>query len=73
MGKLLIESNPHLRTAADRKRQVFQTVATSSAIEGVRVVARKSTKAAGKAARVTEVKLSAGAPPSARSPKRKAR
>ncbi|MBZ0144820.1 MAG: hypothetical protein K8F56_14695 [Rhodocyclaceae bacterium] len=58
MGKLLIDSNPHLRTLADRKQQVFQTVSTSSAIEG---------------ARLTDEKLSAGASPSARSPKRKAR
>jgi hypothetical protein len=69
MGKLLIDSNPHLRTLADRKQQVFETVATSSAIEGIRTGARKSTKTAG----LTAGKPSAGASPSARSPKRKAR
>ncbi|KAB2966082.1 MAG: hypothetical protein F9K16_00240 [Thermoanaerobaculia bacterium] len=73
MGKLLIDWNPHLRTLADRKQQVFETVSTSSAIEGVRIGARKSTKAAEKAARLTDEKLSVGASPSTRSPKRKAR
>jgi hypothetical protein len=73
MGKLLIDSNPHLRTLADRKQQVYQTVSTSSAIEGVRTGTRKSTKSAGEATRLTDEKLSAGASPSARSPKRKAR
>ncbi|MBZ0102108.1 MAG: hypothetical protein K8I65_08100 [Thermoanaerobaculia bacterium] len=73
MGKLLIDSNPHLRTLADRKQQVFQTVSTSSAIEGVRPGARKSAKTAEKAVRVTDEKRSTGAAPPARSPKRKVR
>jgi hypothetical protein len=41
--KPLIETNPYLKDPAKRKTLLDKSVATSTAIEGVRVVFRKTT------------------------------
>ncbi len=36
MGRKLIDTNPYLRDPVQRERSVFKSVASSSAIEGIR-------------------------------------
>ncbi len=40
--KLLINTNPYLRDPVQRERSIFKSVATSSAIEGIRAPFRDS-------------------------------
>jgi Fic family protein len=48
MSSRLSESNPYLRNAAARKRSVLKSVASSSAIEGIRAPFKQGTKTAAK-------------------------
>ncbi len=36
MGRKLIDANPYLRDPVQRERSIFKSVASSSAIEGIR-------------------------------------
>ena len=44
MGEKLSTANPYLRDPAERKRSVFRSVASSSAIEGIRAPFRQLTR-----------------------------
>jgi hypothetical protein len=44
VSKTLADSNPFVRDAADRRREVLASVASSSAIEGIRAPFRKAPK-----------------------------
>lgn len=48
MGATLILSNPYLRDPEARKRAIFISVASSSAIEGIRAPFRKEARVATK-------------------------
>lgn len=51
MSMRLSVTNPHLRNPATRTRSVLRSVATSSAIEGIRApFVKKASKASGKSA-----------------------
>jgi hypothetical protein len=49
MGSNLTVTNPYLREPAVRERTVLKSVATSSAIEGIRAPFRRAADFAGKA------------------------
>lgn len=50
MSSKLAAANPYLRDPIVRKRTVLKSVASSSAIEGIRAPFRKTASATGKAA-----------------------
>jgi hypothetical protein len=57
MGSKLSEVNPYLRDPVKRERAVLKSVASSSAIEGIRVSFRKPPNGPGKpSAKKTRVK-----------------
>lgn len=41
--KTILKANPYLRNPDQRKEMLFQSIASSSAIEGVRIIPRTST------------------------------
>jgi hypothetical protein len=44
MGRKLIDTNPYLRDPVQRERTIFKSVASSSAIEGIRAPFRDLAK-----------------------------
>lgn len=56
MGSKLSTANPYLRDPVLRERSVLRSVASSSAIEGIRAPFRKMARASGKSGTVSGVR-----------------